>query len=447
MNRKRKKLNFPGVVVGLLVSAFLFMRSLGAAPPTALPSDQFGSLLTLDEAVTKALEGDPEVKRALARLHKEESLYKGSRSEFFPKLNAGSFAAFATGDKHFVDFLETGIEQPIFQGGKAVAGRKKHETMVRAERMKLGQAKFDIEFAIRVLYARVLQEKELTRIAQNEVKELLTEHDRIKKLKEMEALPLYEFFRIETLLAAAKHTLVEHKETYDYLLTVLKETVGMTEGESIELEPLGETPRLSDHVSFYLDSSRQYDPLYKLKDLEIKEKQFEKRELQAERFPHLSLSAKWNRANDVFLDTNRLMVGVAGKWNIWDFGRLGSQINAKSNEIEETKWEGELEVRKHEQEIKKIFHEARAVREKIQSTDALIRERQEIYKNEKTKLIAGEKGASELVDSFAALEEAKIKQVEATSEYRLLLVTLGRKTGFKSFGENLTGHSGSEAAQ
>ena len=446
VNQKIKNL-IPGVVMGLLVSAFLFMRSVGAAEPEVLSSDQFGSLLTLDEAVTRALEGDPEVKRAFARLHKEETLYKGSRSEFFPKLSAETFAAFATGDKRFVDFLETGIEQPIFQGGKAAAGRKKHETIVSAERIKLDQAKFDIECAIRVLYARVLEEKELTRIAQDEVKELLTEHARIKKLKEMEALPLSEFFRIETLLAAAKQTLVEHKESYDYLLTVLKETVGMADGESLELEPLGDLPKLSENVSFYIDISRRHDPLYKLKDLQIKEKQFEKRELEADRFPQLSLSAKWNRLNDVFADTNRLMVGVTGKWNIWDFGRLGAQISAKSHEIEETKWEGELQVRKHEQEIRKIFHETRSVREKIQLAEALIRERQEIYKNEKTKLIAGEKGAAELIDSFVALEEAKIKQVDALSECRLLFIKLGRETGFKPFAEDLTGRFGTEAGQ
>lgn len=430
---KRGKTKLLSIVVTLFVAAAFFAHSLKAATPDALSPDQFGSLLTLDEAVTRALQSHAEVKRAFARLHKEESLYKGSLAEFFPKLNGEVVSAFATGEKHFVNFVDTGIEQPIFQGGKIVAQKKKQKTLVESEQLKLEQAKLDVELGVRVLYAQVLQEKELTRIAQGQVKELTVEYARIKKLVDQEILPRYEFFRIETLLQGAKHALVKHKESYDYLLTVLRETVGVSEGESLELEPLGDFPELDESVFTYLTTARQHDPVYKLKDLRVQEKQFEKKELQADRYPHLSLTAKWNQFNDVFVDTNRVMVGVVGKWNIWDFGRLGSKIKAKSHEIEEMKWEGELKVRQYEREIRKVFHQSRAVREKIRLTEALIQERQEIYKNEKTRLIAGEKGTGELIDSFIALEEAKIKNIEAVTEYRLLLVKLGRKTDFEAY--------------
>ena len=56
-------------------------------------------------------------------------------------------------------------------------------------------------------------------------------------------------------------------------------------------------------------------------------------------------------------------------------------------------------------------------------------------------MIAGEKGTGELIDSFIALEEAKIKNIEAVTEYRLLLVKLGRKTDFEAFLQGI----GSEA--
>lgn len=422
-----------GIGLGLVMMAALSQHTVKAAPPDALAPDQFGSLLTLDEALARALQSDAEVKRALARLHKEESLYKGSLAEFFPKLGGEAFSAFATGDKHFVNYVEAGLEQPIFQGGKILAQRKKRKTIVESERMKLEEAKLDLELAVRVLYAEVLREKELTRTCQGEVRELSLEYERVKKLVDREILQRHEFFRIETLLQGAKHALVKHKETYDYLVTVLKETVGISEGESLELEPLRDFPELEGDVLSYLNTARQNDPVYKLKDLRVQEKQFEKRELQADRFPYLALSAKWNRFDDVFVDTNRVMLGVVGKWNIWDFGRLGSKIKAKSHEIEETKWEGELQVRQYEREIREVFHQSRAVREKIRLTEALIRERQEIYKNEKTRLIAGEKGTGELIDSFIALEEAKMGNLEAVTEYRLLLARLGRRTHFEVF--------------
>ncbi len=428
-----KKGNVWGVAVTLFAVVLFSANAFNAAAAdVALSPEQFGSLLTLDEAVARALKNHAEVKRAVARLQKEESLYKGALAEFFPKLSGEITSAVATGDKHFVNYVDTGIEQPIFQGGKAVAQKQKQKAIVQSEQLRLEQAKLDVEAGVRVLYAEVLSEKELTRIAQGEVKELSTQYERIKKLVEQEVLPRYEFFRMETLFQGAKQALVKHKETCDYLFTVLKETIGIGEGESLDLEPLGDFQELDENALSYLTSARKSDPVYKLRDLKIREKEYEKKELSADRYPHLSLTAKWNEASDVFVDTNRVMVGFVGKWNIWDFGRLGSKINAKSHEIEEMKWEGELQVKKHERGIREAFHEARAVREKIRLTEALIREREELYKNEKTRLIAGEKGSGELIDSFMALEEAKIKNVQAVAEYRVLLVKLEKKANFET---------------
>ncbi len=423
-------------VVGLAVLAVLIMgasaRTLKAEQSEFLTPNQFGSLLGLTEAVERALKNQAEVKRAFARLKKEEALYKGSISEFLPKLSGEIFQAAATGQRKSVTYLDAGVEQPLFQGGKILAGKRKHKARMQSEEVKLEETRLDVELAVMILYAQVLKERELTRIAQGQVKELSLEHERIKRLVDKEILPRYDFFRMETLLQSAKHALVKHKETYDYLFGVLRETVGVKEDESLDLQTLADFPELEEEVSSYLEISRKHDPVYRLSDLKVKEKSFEKRELQADRFPHVSLAAKWNRFNDVFVDADRAMIGIKGTWNIWDFGRLGNQIKAKSYEIEESKWAGEIEVREHEKEIRKFFHEARAARQKIRLAEAFVQERTEIFKNEKTKLIAGEKGSGELVDSFIALEEAKIRQVEAVTQYRILTARLDRDTAFQA---------------
>lgn len=437
MNVSRGILRERGLrVAGLALLAILVAgasaRTLSAEQSEFLSPNQFGSLLGMTEAVERALKNQAEVKRAFARLKKEEALYKGSISEFLPKLSGEIFQAAATGQRKSVTYLDAGVEQPLFQGGKILAGKRKHKARMQSEEVKLEETRLDVELAVMILYAQVLKERELTRIAQGQVKELSLEHERIQRLVDKEILPRYDFFRMETLLQSAKHALVKHKETYDYLFGVLRETVGVKEDESLDLQTLSDFPELEEEVSSYLESARKHDPVYRLSDLKVKEKTFEKRELQADRFPHVSLAAKWNRFNDVFVDTDRAMVGIQGTWNIWDFGRLGNQIKAKSYEIEESKWAGEIEVREHEKGIRKFFHEARAARQKIRLSEALVQERTEIFKNEKTKLIAGEKGSGELVDSFIALEEAKIRQIEAVTQYRILTARLDRNTAFQA---------------
>ncbi len=427
--KKRKRVWRSAACLGLVAVVLTASVSAQAAESVVLrPS---GELLSIDEAVSNALKDSSEIKRALARLGKEEALYKGTLAEFFPRIKADVQAGAATGERTFLSYLDTGIEQPIFQGGKAVAEKKRQNAVCEIEKLRLEEVKLDLELAVRILYAQVLAEKELTRIAQGEVKELTAECERIKKLSGKEVLPRLEAFKVVAHLENVKHSLVQHKETYDYLLTVLRETVGIGEGEVLELQTYGSIQEVESGIESFLDASRETDPVYKEGSLMILAKQQEKRSLQAERFPQLSLSTRWNSVRDVYVDTNRVIVGIEGKWNIWDFGRLGSKIRAKEQEIEETKWAEDIRIREHEKEIRRLFHEARALRQKIRMTDAFLKENQESYKNEKTRLVTGGKGAGELLDSFIALEEARSAAVQAIAEYRIQMARLERTRSFK----------------
>ena len=414
------------MILGILLSKAVYSE------PGEVALEDYGRLVTLEHAISTTLKDHAKVKQAFERLEKEKALYQGAKAEFLPKFGTQLFGAVATGDKRTVSYFDTFLEQPLFEGGKSVFNKKKQKVRVESESLKLEEAKLDLGLYVRILYAEVLKEKELTRIAQGEVKELSQGYERTNALFQKEIIPRYDLIRIETLLEKAKAALVKHKESYDYQLSVLMQTIGVDAQESLELEPLGEIQAMMTDLSAYLDLSRKHDPLYKLSGLQIQEKEFEKKMLQAERWPSVSLAAKWNVYQDVFVDTDRVMVGVLGKWNIWDFGRLGSQINAKAHEIQETKWASTVEIQEKENETRRLFHEARTASEKIRLQDALLKERDENYKNEKTRLIAGEKGTGELLDSFLALEEAKMERLQAITEYRILLARLQRNMGFEN---------------
>lgn len=429
--KNKKKFRVLTWSLSLVVLLSVCVRNVVAETPKILPVDHYGKQLTLSEAIKRALSTQAEVKEAFSRLKKEEVLYQGSFREFFPEIKGEFSQALVTGEQKRVSYVDAGIEQSLFQGGKVFAGRNKREARYEGEKERFEQVRLDVELGIRILYVRILEARELTRLAQGQVKELNSAYGRIKRLATQEILPRHQIFSIETLLAKAKHRLVTHKETSDYFLSVLSEMIALNSNEVLELKTLGDYDEVDESVQVYLDSARQYDPIYKIRDFKVKEKQFEKRELYAERFPHISLSAKWNKIDDVFTDTNRVFVGVTGNWNVWDFGRLGSKIKAKSHEIEEVKWEREIEIREHEQELRRLFHELRAGFQKIKLTETVVRERKEVFKNEKTRLIAGERGAGEVVDSFLALEEAKSEKLKAVMEYRVLMAQFQRKIAFQ----------------
>ena len=427
----------------VLFAGLIAARTVFAA--VEVPYENFGSLLTLEQAISRTLQEDAKVKLALERLEKEKALYKGAQAEFFPKFGTQFFGALATGGSKTVGFFDTFVEQPILEGGKSVYNKKKQKTRVESESLKFEEAKLDLNLYVRILYAQVLEEKELTRIAQGEVKELSVAFERASALFKKEVIAQSDLMRVETLLQNSKTGLVKHKESYDYFLAILMETVAMDARESLELEPLEKIPELSEDASTYLEMSRKNDPLYKLTGLQIQEKEFEKKMLRSERWPTVNLAAKWDLDRDIYVNTTRVMAGVSGKWNIWDFGRLGAQIHAKEHEIEEKKWEGVIQVRDHENEIRRNFHEIRAAREKIRLAETLMREREELYKNEKVKNVAGERGSSQLMDSFVALEEARTQNLESITECRILFAKLGRKIAFGGMETELQGTEEEEA--
>ena len=426
-----RKLRFKKSIGLVLLSALLFRAvTLEAASINSVPVDDYGSLLTLSEAMSRTLESDARVKEAVERLEKEKSLYKSKRAEFFPTISTDLFQAAATGARKSLTYFNTSITQPLFQGGKLRAEKARQETRVKQEELRLEEVKLDLKLNTEILYAQALQEKELTRLSQKMVKELGKHYQAVKALHKKELTTNYELLHVETLLAKAKQGLVKHKETYDYLIGFLKTLLGIGDSESLDLEPLKDVPALDEEAHVYLDSSKR-DPLYQIKELQVEEKGFEKRSLQADRFPHVGLVAKTDVSRDIYVDTNRFVLGVGVKWDIWDFGKLGNQIKAKSHEIEETKWAGKAEIQEKERKIRKLFHAARALKEKIRLSETLIIEREEGYKNEKVRIIAGDKGTEEALDSFLALQQAYGEQVNAVTEYRIAVSSLKRQAAIE----------------
>lgn len=409
----------------LAIGMAVFLGGMTAyAGTTEVSSQDFGRLISIDDAISRTVNSHARVKEAMARLEKEKSLYRESRAEFFPKLGTEIFAAGATGQKSTVSYFQTTLEQPLFQGGKLFYGKKKQKVRVEAEEIRLQQGKQDLAFEIRLIYARALNEKEMLRFSQNEVREISRSRACVNALYENMLVSAGEVNRMNSMFASAKEKTVKHKENYDYLMSVLKQVMDINDSETIQLQTVSELPAIEDSVTEYLDAYRKTNAVYKLTELAMKEKEFEKKIIQADRYPQISLAVKWDVYNDTFVDNNRAMAGIIGKWDIWDFGRTGSKISAKTHEIEEVKWASRAKILEGEQEIYRLFHEARAIKEKIQMFDVQIVELQEYYKNEKVRLIAGQKADAEILESFLSLENMRISQIEAITDYRAILYKL-----------------------
>ncbi|MBI4397807.1 MAG: TolC family protein [Candidatus Omnitrophica bacterium] len=406
-------------------------ESWGMSPDIGmrLPAGQFGELLTLEEALERSLHGHFGMKGAVARFRKERAILYARRAEFFPKLHAEYYGAFSSNGLKPVGYADLVLEQPLFQGGKSVQEVKRQKARLQINKQKINESRFDIELEIRLIYIQLLREKELIRLAQNQEREISVEKKKFKELVQGGFFAAPKLMHIKTLYEKAKVELVKHKENYDYLVFILKDMTGLTDKETLEIEPRDETLEFSEDVQFYIDRARENDPMYRIKSLEIKEKEFEKKSLEANRWPTLSLTVKGNVLKDEYVDTRRVLAGVEGKWNIFDFGRLGGEIKAKQYETEEIEWEGKLEVQKKERMIRELFHEAKTLKEMVRLRLMEEKEAGAIYKNKRIRIIAGEEAMSSLVDSYIALQEKRMAKIDAVSQLQITLLYLDRASG------------------
>ncbi len=381
-------------------------------------------LIGLEELVSRVLKDDASVREAYARYEKERSRLGAREADFLPLFKTELYEAASTGERTFLTYFDTSVEEPLFEGGKRIALKNEAEVRVQKEHLKLTEAKRDLEIFVRSTYTEALCEEALTKIAQEKVKTLSALHKRERRIYKKGLMTKEELLKSETKGLDAKQSLVKHKEMLDYHLSILQELSGIPEKMSIGLEQSERLPEMVHSFDAYKAQWETKNPAYLMGHLEVKEKEFDLRALQAERYPKLSLAARWNVNRDVFVDTNRGMIGITGKWNIWDFGRLSHEIEAKQHELEEIRAQAEVEMRKREREFRMIYHQTRAAFEKVRMEKSFAREREEAFKNAKVKQITRDGSMKEAEDAFLLLADAKERTTEAVTDYRLLLIRL-----------------------
>jgi len=400
-------------------------------PPAAdageLPLDRFGRLVTIEEAIDRTVESDAAVRRALVRLQGEKAKLDLKQAQFFPEVKGDTFAGFASGESGRLAFLNVRIEQPLFEGGRRLYEKRKQAVRLQMSESELAITKLNLALEVRLIYSKLLHEKEMVRLIQDVRNQVSVSYEKAKTLFDQALITRAQLIEAEVLNEKTKQALLLHKEKQDYLQEVLSRALGMGPGEALELEPLGELPRLHEAIDDYLRGAHD-DPAYRLQDLRVREKELEKKALGAKRWPSLMLTGGWEVNRDVYVDFNRAVIGLKGSWNIWDFGRLHAQMKAAESEIEEAKWQRIIQAREKEKRVRELFHEARIARGDIALREKFLASRSEDYKNLKTKQIAGETDEKDALSGFLDLESAREAMLEAVTQFRVLAAKLERES-------------------
>ncbi len=396
----------------LLLITFLFGNTVSVFPEEGLLSE--GRLITLEDALKRAFLQSDQVKLAQTKIEKEEAFREYARKAGYPLLKTSLSASVVTEKRPGVIYWTNEVSLPLVDGGKRKSQIKLHTLKKDEYKLGLASEKASLRYQTKEVYIRVLSEKELILLSEEWVRESKKLYQSFKTLYAKELATRKEFYHAEALYKSARYELLKHKEALDYGLSLLRDLLSLNEYEQIELEPLGEIKRAE-----FVGSEFLKNPVYEAMRLRVKEKVEESKGVRSNLLPQIALSNRYRIAKDSFLDQNRFEFGVEGAWNVWDFGATRELLKAKELERKETELEGKLKTREFEEKVRELIFRLRTTWAKIESEKANLREKKELYENNKTRLIANELGRLQVFDSYLEYVKARAECIVFEANYRL----------------------------
>ncbi len=417
-------------------ASFLFclVILLALFPPFASADGGFeakGIQIGLDTLISRIMNDHSEIERARYRIEKEEALFRSAKGSLLPQVTVDTLAGseFIPGEKSGF-FGEAGLRFSLFEGGRHIHEKKKQALKVEESKFLKLEDEMETIYQIKALYLNTLRQAELLKLAQEWVRETGQHYRILRILRDKDLVLEAELLRGASQFEESQLKLIQHKEAYDYGLSLLCELLKMTPNERLMLEPVGETYNREFSENAYIEQLRKSHPMYQILPLKVSELESEKKILFSERLPEISFVSRF-QSSRVDFDQNRYELGLQGSWNIWDWGVTSNQIKAKAAEINELKTENKMKLKQLEEEVKKKMSDYKIEKMNLNYLKTYLKEIKKKYEGEKTKFLAGRNSSFDVIESFIQLKKAQMEWIDGLFDMKITLAQIETIGGFR----------------
>ncbi len=316
--------------------------------------------LTLNEALSIAYENNYEYQNAKLEKKNADLQVKEGYKNVAPKLDyTGSYAVLGN-DRNFMlndgSFSEDrfthelGIVQPIYNGGTIVTGVKIANMAQELIDYKLIQSKSNLKLGVINSYLQVIAQNEAIKVYKNSLEEVKIAYDQAERKYELDLISKSDFLPLKSKLISTETSLIEAKNQADIYMIRLKNLIGLSAHEEIELEKLEvqkydlELINLEEDIKFALANSKES----RISELNTEIVEAQEKISRADLLPRvngkLAYSSNSGEVRDS-MDEWYWTAGVEVSWRIFDFGQ---SLNSYSRSKNETKKAENLEKKSKE---------------------------------------------------------------------------------------------------
>ncbi len=466
----------------LLAAAFAFLPLANAAEPAGKTTMAIGQL-SLERAVTIAIQQNPDVLRAKQEIERTRGQVLEVRAQALPRVavnaryhqqdkdlleRTGGSSAFGTtgttgtgdtttdaanntssgfssalgqqigGDKSWLVTIEA--KQLIYSGGQVKAALKIARITEDQSLLILRDTVDKVIAQTRQQFYAVLLNRKLITVAEESLRllgdELKDQHNRF----DAGTVPKFNVLRAEVAVANAQPDLIRAKNNYLIAHLELAKTLGLDADKSATGKPafyvIGDLrTRMSEsNLQQALAMAKERRASLKAQKQTILNDEQQINIARANGRPRVEASTGWQlnnsrRTDDLSKEANGWYFGVNGSWNVFDgFETKGKVIQANARlESSRIAYEDALHV--VELEVQKAFARLNEAKELIASQVKVVEQAAEALRLARERLAAGAGTQLDLLDAQVALTKARTTQQQALYDYNVALAEFDRATG------------------
>jgi outer membrane protein len=430
-------------LTGLLVTA---IAVVAGAPAQAAPR-----ALTIDDAVALALQTNPHLAAARERLRGGDEGVTSADRRMLPSihlseelqyynapfaLNFGGMA-FTARDQTTNAFVAS-ANQPVLGLLRANHERETLVEQVAADKAQIAAAEADLRANVETQFLRIFEAQALEQIAASSVRELSDQVTVAKARLASGVITQADLLRIEVAVANAQQQGLEAHSQGQTSRAQLFAAIGLGPTDAAELTLVEPSARLTGarargaappFTTLLPRTQAQRPELMQQAHLVAAAD----RQVSAHGYallPDVDLEAAYLRIDgQPFSPKNSEYVGVKAQWAIWEWGAEEHQRRAAAALADAARRDREMLERQIEAELVSSLAQGDAARGAVDSAEKAVASAEEAYRVTDAALKAGAATTTDLLESQAALTQARLNLTRAQYELVLSEVALTHASG------------------
>lgn len=425
--------------------------SIGAAE-TDKPA---GRRIALDEAERLALHSNPSLQAVSARVKSGELAARATISRMGPSfalseefqvwdspfvINFPNFTdpsgpptAF-TGRDQTTNTFALAAQQPLLGLVRLVEEYRAQRQTAAATKAQLQVAQQAVLQGIRTAYLRHFEAKALEEIAQQSEKELSEQVTIAQAKLKAGVLTNADVLRVQVAVANAQQQEIVGRTQADIARASILITLGISPDEAVELvEPTALIQTSRTELGNYKSSIERAlttRPELLTARLSIETAQHQQRARLLSILPDVNLEAGYTRIDgQVFAPKNAAFLGVKATWAFWDWGATWFGYRAAKAQSEAATQDLAAQQRQISSEVASELAQSKSARSAVRLAEQSIESAAEAYRVTEALVKAGSATTTDLLESQAALSQARLNLVRAQYQMAIAYVAVQHAMG------------------